>query len=255
MYRFLLRPKWLAFHLLCIAVIAAMVSAGFWQLGRYHQRQDFKAEVVGRIDADVTSFDSTITHGTPAELEWRRVQVSGTYVPGKQFEVVNLSQGGASGHDAVSGLELTDGSVLIVNRGFAPGATPLPPAPTGNVTLTGWLRASQTAGTGQPTDDGSQQLTQIRRVDLRALKQQFDQPLQPVFIDALQSTPAEPTLQPVASPDLDGGPPHLSYTIQWFIFSVSVVTGWVLVVRRTASERSGKPKKRKPVLIPEQYAS
>jgi cytochrome oxidase assembly protein ShyY1 len=62
-------------------------------------------------------------------------------------------------------------------------------------------------------------------------------------------------MEPVAFPDLDGGPPHLSYTIQWFIFSIAVAVGWVLAVRKSANDRSGKPKKRKPVLIPEQYAS
>jgi cytochrome oxidase assembly protein ShyY1 len=255
MYRFLLAPKWLAFHLICLVLIAGMVWAGFWQLGRYHHRQEFKAQVLARINGDVQPFATAIAAGEPGRLEWQRVQVTGTYVTGKDFEVVNLSQGGQSGHDAVSGLHLADGTVLIVNRGFAPGNTPLPAAPTGPVTLIGWLRVSQTAGTGEPSDDGSKPLTQIRRVDLGALRQQFAQTVQPMFIDALRSTPREATLQPIAFPDLDGGPPHLSYTIQWFIFTVCVVIGWGLVVKNAVDERSGKPKKRKKVLIPEQYAS
>jgi len=91
-------------------------------------------------------------------------------------------------------------------------------------------------------------------VDRGALRQQFSQTVQPMFIDALASIPAEKGLQPIAFPDLDGGPPHLSYTIQWFIFTVCVVIGWTLVVKNAVDERSGKPK-RKKVLIPEQYAS
>jgi cytochrome oxidase assembly protein ShyY1 len=255
MSRFLLAPKWLAFHLICLLLMAGMVWAGFWQLSRYHHRQDFKAQVLARINGDVQPFATAITSGPPGQLEWQRVQVSGTYVTGKAFEVVNLSQGGQSGHDAVSGLLLADGTVLVVNRGFAPGATALPPAPTGQVTLIGWLRVSQKAGTAEPADDGTKTLTQIRRVDLGALRQQFTQTVQPMFIDALQSTPKETTLQTIAFPDLDGGPPHLSYTIQWFIFTVCVAIGWGLVVKNAVDERSGKPKKRKKVLIPEQYAS
>ena len=117
------------------------------------------------------------------------------------------------------------------------------------------MRASQTAGIAQPSDDGNQHLTQIRRVDIGALSKQFDQTVQPVFLDALSSTPDEAALQPIVFPDLEGGPPHLSYTIQWFCFSIAVVIGWILAVRKSANERSGKPKKRKQPLIPEQYAS
>jgi cytochrome oxidase assembly protein ShyY1 len=258
MYRFLLKPKWLAFHLLCIAFIAGMVWAGFWQLRRYHEHERFKREVNEKANADVVPFSSLIGTGTPAELQWRPVEVTGTFVPDRQFEVVNLSQDGESGHDAVNGLLLADGTVLLVNRGFAVGADPLPAAPTGQVTLVGRIRTTQNAGIGQAADDGSQRLTQIRRVDLGALSRQFDQKVQPVFLDWLEYRPqpaASDGLVPVAFPDLDGGPPHLSYTVQWFIFSVCVVIGWVLAVRKSINTRKGKPKKRKPVLIPEQYAS
>jgi cytochrome oxidase assembly protein ShyY1 len=254
MYRFLLTPKWIAFHLLCLLTIAAMVWAGFWQLGRYQDRQAFKSDVQQRTDADVVPFSSLDT-SDPAGVEWRRVEATGTYVEGKDFQVVNVSQGGTSGQDAVNGLLLDDGTVLLVNRGFLPGADALPPAPAGAVTITGRVRQSQSAGTGQTSDDGSQQLTQIRRVDIGALSQQFEQTVQPVFLDQLDMRYEPSSMEPVAFPDLDGGPPHLSYTIQWFIFSIAVAVGWVLAVRKSANDRSGKPKKRKPVLIPEQYAS
>ncbi len=255
MYKFLLSPKWIGFHLLCVVAIGGMVAAGFWQLGRYQDRQDFKAEVQSRTDADVVGFD-TLAGQTPADIEWRRVEATGTYVDGKDFEVVNVSQGGVSGHDAVSGLQLGDGTVLIVNRGFLPGTDELPPAPTGEVTVVGRVRQSQTAGIGKPSDDGSQQLTQIRRVDLAALTPQFDQTMQPVYLDLLESSPAEADgMAVIAFPDLDGGPPHLSYTIQWFIFSVAVVVGWVLAVRKSANDRSGKPKRRKVPPIDDSYAS
>jgi cytochrome oxidase assembly protein ShyY1 len=255
MYKFLLSPKWIGFHLLCLVTIVGMVTAGLWQLGRYQDRQDFKSEVQTRTDADIVAFGSLVDTA-PADIEWRRVEASGTYVTGKDFEVVNVSQGGVSGHDAVSGLQLADGSVLVVNRGFLPGTDELPPPPSGDVTVIGRVRQSQSAGIGKPSDDGSQQLTQIRRVDLQALSQQFDQTVQPVFLDLLESSPAEAAgMTAIAFPDLDGGPPHLSYTIQWFIFSIAVVVGWVLAVRKSINDRSGKPKKRKVPPIDESYAS
>jgi cytochrome oxidase assembly protein ShyY1 len=244
MYRFLLKPKWLVFHLLCLAGVVGMLAAASWQWTRYQDHNDFKTEVQHRTESPTATFEQVMAEGPPAAVEWRLVTATGTYAPGPGFEVVNLSQGGEGGHDAVNGLVLSDGSVLMVNRGFAVATAPLPTAPSGAVTVTGRIRQGQVAGTGQQADDGTQQLTQIRRVDLGALSKQFDQKVQPVYLDMLESDPKEPALTPVAFPDLDGGPPHLSYTFQWLIFTVCVMVGWVLAVRKSVNDRKGKPKKR-----------
>lgn len=255
MYRFLLKPKWIVLTALSLVGIVVMVNLGLWQLRRHHERQDFVAEVRARTEAEVVPYED-LRGGTPADIEWRRVEVTGTYVPGKDFEIVNVSQDGVGGHDAVGALQLSDGTVLLVNRGFAAGTTPLPPAPAGEVTVVGRVRRTQTARVGQASDDGSQQLTQIRRMDLDALAQQFDAQVAPVYLDLLESTPAEPpALVEIAFPDLDGGPPHLSYTIQWFIFSAAVLAGWVLAVRNAVQDAKGTRKKRKVIVIDDTYAS
>ncbi|MEI8239354.1 MAG: SURF1 family protein, partial [Actinomycetota bacterium] len=240
---------------LCLVVVAAMVWAAFWQLRRLHQHDAFAADVTRRTQQPIANFDAVVNTGSPGDLEWRTVRATGTYVTGKDFEVVNLGQNGQSGHDAVNGLRLADGSVLVVNRGFVAGDTPLPPAPTGQVTVVGRVRRTQTASTGQQADDGTQHLTQIRRVDLGALTPQFvpsvANTVQPVFLDALQSTPHEPSvLVPVAFPDLNGGPPHLSYIIQWIIFSICVIVGWVFAVRKSIATRAGTAKKKRPKIPP-----
>lgn len=236
-HRFLLRPKWLGFHLLCLVAIGGMVTAGFWQLGRHHQRQAFEAEVRARQQAPAVPFGE-LDLSDPSALEWRNVTATGTYDTERQFTVVNISQDGTGGTDPVNGLVLDDGTVLIVNRGFLPGAQATPPPPTGEVTLSGRVRLSQKAKLGQASDDGSQELTQIRRVDLGALSQQFEQPVQPVYLDQLDMSLEPSGMRPVAPPDLGGGPPHLSYTVQWFIFSVAVAVGWVLAVRKSAKAQA-----------------
>jgi cytochrome oxidase assembly protein ShyY1 len=59
-----------------------------------------------------------------------------------------------------------------------------------------------------------------------------------VYVDLLTSDPPEaPGLPaPVARPPLGEGP-HLSYAVQWFIFSVCVAIGWVLAVRKSVRTR------------------
>jgi cytochrome oxidase assembly protein ShyY1 len=256
MYRFLLKPKWIAFHLVCALAIVGMVWLSFWQLRRLHQHDQFVAEVRRRTELVITPLEQLAEGGTlsPTATEWRRVSVSGTWLTEPTFEVVNVSQSGQSGHDAVAGLQLADGSVLVVNRGFAAGTTALPTLPSGTVRLTGRLRTSQSAGALQGTDNGAQRLTQIRRVDLAALSPQFaGRTVQSVYLDQLSSDPSEPSLTPVVFPDLNGGPPHLSYAVQWIIFSLSVLAGWALAVRKSVHSRSGRGRSRRKALIPEQY--
>jgi cytochrome oxidase assembly protein ShyY1 len=137
---------------------------------------------------------------------------------------------------------------VLVNRGFVPTANPVPTTPTGKIDIVGRLRSSELRKTGQTSDAATGTLTEIRRVEIAVLSPQFDSPVLSMYIEQLQAVPPEaPTLQPIAAPTLDDGP-HLSYTIQWFVFSVCVLVGWVFAVRRSLATRAGK--KRKSAYIP-----
>lgn len=238
MYRFLLRPRWLAFHLLCVLLMFAMVQLGLWQLRRLDERRSLNAQVTENSDRSVAPFAEVFAsaNGDLHAIEYRRVEATGQFLADPEFVVINVAQGGLSGRDAVNALRLEDGTLLIVNRGFAAGAAALAPPPAGEVTLIGRVRRTQTARSGQTADDGGQQLTQIRRVDLGALGQQFDEPIAPVYLEWLTyEPPRDGGLEPVPAPALGEGP-HLSYAVQWFIFTVCVGVGWVLAVRRSAGK-------------------
>jgi len=62
--------------------------------------------------------------------------------------------------------------------------------------------------------------------------------LAPVYIDFIASKPpSESPPIPVPPPDLSGGPPHVSYTVQWCIFSICAIVGWVFAIRRSLRNR------------------
>ncbi len=245
MYRFLLRPKWLGFHLLVVAAIVAMVNLGFWQLRRLDERQAFNAVVAARYDAAPVALGELAgpVLDDPADpvlddVEWRPVVATGTYLAGRSVEIVNRSQGGRAGENVVSPLLLDDGRVLLVNRGFVPLDTEPPVPPSGEVTVTGRLRASEQRRTGQLSDPAEGSLQVAQRVDLGRLDEQFAEPLVPMYLELIESQPAEATPYPeqVQRPTLDEGS-HLSYAVQWFIFSAAVAVGWVLAVRRSLTTR------------------
>ncbi|MEP7202838.1 MAG: SURF1 family protein [Ilumatobacteraceae bacterium] len=250
-FRFLITPKWIAFHLLVAVVVVAMINLALWQMRRLDERRQFNSQVRANANQPITSLDEVgISTGQPSTTEWRRVRVTGTYVAGHQFQVVNRSQNGETGRNVVDALQLGDGSLLLVNRGFVPAADDVPPVPQVSVEVVGRLRATERRSTGQEEDVGNL-LTEIRRIDIFVLAAQFDGKLLPMYIEQLKSTPPDAaSLQPIVAPTLDEGP-HLSYTIQWFIFSICVIAGWVLAVRRSLAIRSDKVvKKRRSAYIP-----
>ena len=252
-YRFLISPKWIGFHLLVVALVVTMVNLAFWQLRRLDERRQFNSEVRANANQPIAAFDEVEPSLTnPPSVEWRRIRVTGTYVPGHQFLVVNRSQNGDTGRNVVDALQLPNGSLLLVNRGFVSNTVDAPPVPDGSVEIVGRLRVSEQRSTGQTADQGAAVLTEIRRIDIGVLSKQFDsKPVLPMYVERLESAPADATsLQPIVAPTLDEGP-HLSYTIQWFIFTACVIAGWVLAVRRSIATRSGKvPKKRRSGYIP-----
>lgn len=251
-YRFLVTPKWIAFHLLVVILVVAMINLAFWQLRRLDERRDFNSEVRANANQTIATFDDLgAALSQPSTMEWRRIRVRGSYVPGHQFLVVNRSQNGVTGRNVVDALQLDDGPLLLVNRGFVPDANDIPAAPEGHIEVIGRLRASERRSTGQAADESVGTLTEIRRIDIDVLSKQFDEAVLPMYVEQLESAPPDASsLQPIVAPTLDEGP-HLSYTIQWFVFSGCVIVGWVLAVRRSIAVRSGKVvKKRRSAYIP-----
>jgi cytochrome oxidase assembly protein ShyY1 len=239
MYRFLLTPRWLAFHLLVVFGIVVMINLGFWQLRRLDERQAFNATVSSRIDLPPAPLDDVLTTGVdPETVEWRSVTAAGTYLPDEQFVVVNRSQGGLAGEMVVTPMTLDDGHILLVQRGFVPLGQSAAPAPDGQVEVVGRLRPSQTRQTGQLSDVATGDLTEAQRVDIERLAPQLPGEPVPVYIELTASDPAEagPYPVPVTEPELSEGP-HLSYAVQWFIFAAAVAVGWVLAVRKSLTTR------------------
>jgi len=238
MYRFLLRPRWVAFHIVIVATIVGMISAGFWQLRRLDERRDFNALIEARYDAPPVPLDELIVDTDLETVEWRPTTIAGTYLPDETFFVVNRSQNGRAGRNVVVPIRLDDGRILVVNRGFIPlQIDAVPDVPATDVSILGRIRLTQERGLGQLRDPAEGDLVEVQRIDLERLAPQLPGEVVPVYVDLIASDPPERDDLPelVAAPVLGEGN-HLSYAFQWFIFSICVATGWGIVVRRTAKQ-------------------
>ena len=179
---------------------------------------------------------STIANPDPAELQWRPVGVKGTYLTDEQVLIVNRSQQGRAGSNVVTPMRLEDGRVVLVIRGFI-GLDQNPPAPpTGTVRVVGTVRAGEQRRTGQSADSPGE-LTEFLRLDIDRIAEQTDGEVMPVAVAVEASDPVDDaSLTPLTLPELSEGP-HLSYAIQWIIFAVAVLVGWVLAVRVSLRRR------------------
>lgn len=231
---FLLRPKWIAFHVLVASAIVLMIWLGFWQLSRLEERREFNDVVAARIDQPPVPLQELLptADADPEAVEWRQVTVSGTYLD-DQIVWFNRSQDGLAGDNVLTALVSGDDTV-VVNRGFVVLGSDIPAAPDGEIEVLGRIRIPSERRLGGLTDSADGPVTEVRRVDLELLSAQLPGDVAPVYLDLIGSVPnvapTDPT--PVPAPTLDEGP-HLSYAVQWFIFATAVLVGWVLAVRRS----------------------
>jgi surfeit locus 1 family protein len=245
-YRFALRPKWIVSHIFVLCLVVAMISAGFWQLRRLDEKQARNERIESRTSQPVVPVEDLMTVGDTdavADVEYRRVEAVGTYLLDEQVLVRSRSYEGAPGSWVVAPLQLDDGTVVAVNRGWISNSgqlTEVPDAydrPTGAVTVVGMVRRPETKGRIGATDPAEGELADLARLDVARLDQQVDGDLLPGYVQLESQDPAltaeDPT--PVPREPLDEGP-HLNYAVQWFIFTTVAIVGYPLILRRRARE-------------------
>lgn len=226
--RTLTRPSALLGHVLVAAVVAVLVGFGQWQLERLDQVRTTNARLTERAAAEPSDLPVLLaTLGTdPAELEFRRVRVTGVFVPDEEVVQRNRIQRGLQGLDVLTPLDLGDGTTLLVRRGWVPRELDTPPVldappPSGIVTITGVLERSVEQPTFGARDPEDGVLERVFHPDTSRLDRQMRGTLLPVVLrmDALPGATATTLPQAPEPPGLDQGS-HLSYAVQWHLFAV-----------------------------------
>ncbi|MBM3805849.1 MAG: SURF1 family protein [Actinobacteria bacterium] len=248
MFGFLLRPGWVLLHVTVVAAVVVMVNLGLWQLRRHHERVDFNKVVAERMvsaPTPLTTVLEKIQTGelSPSEAEWLNVSVQGRYIADQSLLSVNRSQDGISGVDPLTPLVLGGDEIeetILVNRGFVGQNAKVPEPPSGELEIIARVRLSESRRLGQLSDPAAGILSEVITIDLPRLAAQIENLNTEIYLEVLESRPSEADyLARIASPNLTSGP-HLSYTVQWFIFSIFVIAGWVVVVRRKIGSGQGR---------------
>ena len=227
-FRFLLTRRWVLFFVTVLALAWVAWRLGEWQFHRLEDRQARNAIVERNERHDPVPVVDVMSTAAPldAEDEWKRVTATGTYVVEDTVVVRYRTREGAAGVDVVVPLELSDGTSVLVDRGwFATdnrGATPedVPAPPTGEVSIEGWVRLDATGESTQVTDQST------RSINSERIGEALDREVVTGFVDLSAESPApEIELLPVELPELDSGP-HFFYGLQWWFFGLLAVFGF-----------------------------
>jgi cytochrome oxidase assembly protein ShyY1 len=226
------RPIWILGHVIALTACLLFVRLGLWQLDRLEEKKARNDVIAERADAPPVDA-LTVVGGD--EAEYRHVVAEGSYDDDGTVTIRNRSLQGTVGRHVVTPLVLADGSWLYVNRGWIALEGDVPDAPAGDVEVEGLLRATEERGSIGPRDPAEGALRELNRVDLERLQQQVDVEVQPHWLQLTSSTQESPILlDPLAR---DEGP-HLSYAIQWFLFTAVVGIGYPVLLRRRMQQAS-----------------
>lgn len=235
--------RWLRVWLVALLVALACVALGRWQWGRYEAKADRKDRVEQHYSAPATPV-LEVLHDAPVPLadEWTRVEARGEYLP-DDLLVRNRPRDGVYGYEVLRRLELTDGSVLVVDRGWIPnspqGATvrpEVPAPPSGKVTVTGWVKPGERSLERDPIEG---QLSSIN-LDEAAAEWDGAQLLGGYVIRQAESPQAAQTPADLDAPDVGVGP-HMAYAIQWWLVAPAVFGFVWIAVRREERDSATAP--------------
>ncbi|WP_329177257.1 SURF1 family protein [Streptomyces sp. NBC_01477] len=256
MYRFLLTPRWLAVGVLVLLAVPFCVFMGSWQLSRFESRVDqhkdakhTEVQTAGRAPVPLAGLLPDTRTQVPSDGSGRPVTATGRYDTARQLLVPDRLLDGRNGYYVLTPLRLDSGAALPVVRGWLPGDVPaatdlgaVPPAPAGEVTVTGALQYPETAGTnGVPAAPGALPAGQLGIISAAALVNVLPYPVYSGWITATHSAAPLKPVPPVAPPgsglDLKAFQ-NLGYTGEWFVFAGFVVFMYFRLARREAEAQA-----------------
>ncbi|MCU1430653.1 MAG: hypothetical protein JWL83_4653 [Actinomycetia bacterium] len=231
----LLRPKWVAGHLLALVLTGVFISAGFWQIARNREANHKLAHekaVFAAPAPSVTTIDPAL-----AARRGGRATATGTFDTAHDYLLRNQVRGSATGFDVLTPLRLSTGTAVLVDRGWVSidtvvGGWHERNPPTGIVTVRGTLRPDTPLRAGETAKKESG-VPSVPRADLALIARTTGAKLLPAYVVAeyQQPTPAKSAPQ-LPKPAKTTSVNHISYAIQWFSFAAIAVIGWPIVLRR-----------------------
>lgn len=222
--------------LLGIALFSTFVALGTWQVHRLAWKTALIAHTDQRVHASPVPAPRQPDWAgiTAANAEYLHVQLNGSWIAGRQTRVWTATEAG-SGYWIITPLRRDDGSVVLVNRGFAPEGWcdykgRCPAAPEGEVTVIGLLRISEPSGL-VPRNNPATDTWYTRDVTAIAKARGLAN-VAPYFVDADAASASGASGWPRGGMTVVQFPNHhLNYLITWYVLALMVLGAAIYVAR------------------------
>jgi surfeit locus 1 family protein len=231
------RPRLLP-TLAAIAAFALCVAAGNWQQSRMHAKEALRAQLDAASGAEPVALARLPGVVDWSALRYRPVVATGEYLARRQIFIDNKVVGGRAGFHVVTPLALTDGRVVLVNRGWiAQGASraaaPVAPPPPGVVSVRGRIAIPVTGYFELQPEATSGPVWQ--NLDLARYAAATGIAVLPVVIEATADpAQADGLVRDWPAPDF-GVDTHRIYMVQWYAFAVLAFVLWLWFNRPRAA--------------------
>jgi cytochrome oxidase assembly protein ShyY1 len=229
--------RWFATALVILVLAGVCVELGRWQLHRLDERKGRNEVTRSNLAAPPAPLLDIVgpQHVIGDPHDWRTAVVSGRYDAAKQVVIRYRNISDRPGFEIVTPLVLSDGTAILVDRGFLAreggelAPLKIPAVPSGAVTVTGRLRRSEQGGhtSGGTPVDGTARL--INGPDFAPV---LGLNLYDGYVIADHQEPAsDPAFLSLPGPEIDDGP-HFFYALQWFFFALMAIGGLVYFSRQ-----------------------
>jgi surfeit locus 1 family protein len=236
--------KWWWVTLLVLALMAVLARLGIWQLDRLEQRREANVALAEALNAAPVTLNETALTGDLESWEDRLVVAEGEYDLENQIALIVQSWQGMPGLHLITPLVLDEGeTAVLIDRGWIPDEQQSPEFwsqydKTGPVSVEGYIAMSQIISRGTAESAASGPSQEWYRVDIAAIQSQMPYELLPVYVvqsPAEDSSTELPYHQPRTVEISEGN--HMSYAMQWFIFSLGLGTAYVIYINKWISDQ------------------
>ena len=222
-----LKPGWVftAAVVLIFAYFAFTVLAP-WQLHKNEAKTERNHNIEAAFETDPVPLSEIFTtRGEVADgKEWRRVSMTGHYLPESEVLLRLRPVNSSPAFQALTPFRLNSGEIMLVNRGFVPAnqdnVPDIPAAPSEEVTIVGYARLDEPPPSHEPLTDQSR--LQVSGINSQQIADLTHLELGKDYVQLSDGQPG--TLSAIPLPQLDSGP-HLSYGIQWIAFGIMAPLG------------------------------
>ncbi|MGR9237841.1 SURF1 family protein [Rhizobium leguminosarum] len=233
--------------ILVLIALAILISLGTWQVERLHWKEGLLADIAARqIAAPVPLAEIEAMAAAGGDIEYRKVTATGRYINNKERHFFATWRG-QTGYYIYTPLELADGRILFVNRGFVPFDNKEPEMRmqgqlTDQQTVTGLAREKLPGKPSWvvPDNDVAKNIFYWKDLDVMAESVGLEKAdVIPFFVDA-DSTPNPAGLPIGGVTQVDLPNDHLQYAFTWYglaaVLIVVVAISWFRKGAKTSQQ-------------------